>query len=720
MPGLFSRVKTWVSTEDVSYSDLNAEFDNVITYFTPLYMDDYSTNVSQMQMATDPGEVGTESLATTMAGEIARIRFILSEITGEDYWYESPTSSILGLANAIGSGLNANRLVSGRVLTTSSQPAFLVPNGAARTIKLDGTPTSFIYYVNSVEYTISSDVTLTNLTAAPSSNNTCLINDTNAADQYWTKHAGEDGSEIPVDTMGSEISALVGKFAAFKLDNGSASEYFIAYVKSSTSLTKAFRGYFFDSADAPSQRVVYSNNDTITLMKLTWVFAKTDGTLTATYTNPIWSDDEPSSPAIGDYWYDLSASKWKKYDVGAFSDANAMLVGVCIQDATNTIGARSFEFFANYDEKNTVELMYESATEVKSRYPGSVINVWGSTFKFERNIITWDITIDRASGVSEGASTYYYYYITATGDKIISDVKPYDRREDLCGFYHPHESWRCVGFAYNDGSSNLSNVESYYRRYDSKIISPSQTASMNIELGQKIIRLNGSGGAYSEYLPPAALCKGQEFIFVRTDNTIANAVTIDGYGSETINGSTIYTIYTQYETLKIISDGSEWIILSHFCDTPWTDGGVIPITGTTSDPTKGSTQQVDKIYWRRVGDSAQIRYEFQQDSNAGAAAGSGDYRFGLPSNMVINTALITENAVVGSPYQYASCLGTTNVSAAGSLYIGHVIPYSSTAVRLTFTNASTTAVVSSASAALNLSNLAYGAIFTAPITGWNP
>jgi hypothetical protein len=173
------RVKTWVSTEDVVYSDLNAEFDNILTAMQPLLIDDYSTDVTQMQVITDPGEVGTESKATTLAGELARIRYMIREITGEDKWYESAESSIAGLANAIGTGLTANRIVSGRVLTTSAQSAFLVPNGAAKTVKLDGSPTNFIYYIDGIEYTVLTDVTLSGLTAAPSTNNTATVNDAN-------------------------------------------------------------------------------------------------------------------------------------------------------------------------------------------------------------------------------------------------------------------------------------------------------------------------------------------------------------------------------------------------------------------------------------------------------------------------------------------------------------------------------------------------------------
>lgn len=615
MGALFSRVKTWVSAEDVTYSDLNAEFDNILNNLTAANVDDYSANVSQMQTTADPGEVGTESLATTLAGELTRLRFMIKEITGENQWYESPTSSLTSLASAVGTGITDNRIVSGRVMTNTAQPGFLIPNGAARTIKLDGTPTNFLYFVEGTEYTISTDVTLTNLTAAPSSNNTCLIDDAVAADQVFTKYTGEDGTEIPVDTMGSEISALVGKFAGFKLNNGSSDEYFIAYVESSTRLTKARRGYFFDSADTAIPRIVYSNNDTITLMKLTWVFAKADGTLTVTYTNPTWSDDEPSSPAVNDYWFDLSANKWKKYDVVSFVDADATLVGICLQDTTNTVAARSFDFFKNYSDLNTCELTYNSATEVKSREIGSQINVYGSTIKNEYNLHTWNITSDRDSGVSETSSTTYYAYLTETGDKIISDIKPHDRREDLLGFYHPHKSWRCVGSFFNNSSSDIesASVESYFSRHGRRVITPSNTAAVRVDFIPKIIRVSGSGGAFSEHLPAAALCTGQEITFIRTDDTPANAVTLDPFSSETINGNTTYALYTQYELLRIVSDGSNWLVLQHETDTT-------PTSYTPTFSASFGTVTTINFTWSRVGTYVEIFGYWTPGTTTGASA----------------------------------------------------------------------------------------------------
>jgi hypothetical protein len=718
MGATFSRVKTWVSTEDVTYSDLNAEFDNILNNLTAAGVDDFSANVSQMQTTVDPGEVGTESLATSVAGELSRLRHLILEITGEDEWYESPVSSIIGLANAIGSGLSSNRLVSGRVRTGSQQPTFLVPNGAARTVKLDGAPTSFIYYVDGIGYTIDADTTLTNLTAAPSSQNTCLVNDANAADQDWTKYAGEYGTEITIDNIGTEISSLVGKLAGFKLDNGATTEYFIAEI-GTNKLSRAKRGYFFDSTDAPIPRIVFSNNDTITLMKLTWIFAKSDETLTATYNPPVWGKDEPSSPALGDYWFDTDNNIWKVYGVGSFSAASATLVGVCIQDTSNTVGARSFEFFGNYTATNTVELSYSSATTLKALNYGSQINVWGTTIKNEHGIWTWDITADRDSGVSETSSTYYFFYITEEGDKIISDIRPYDRQEDLYGFYHPHHSWRCVGSAFNNSSSDLADVNSYFHRYEGSRILTSQTAAINIDLSHRVIPVTSAGGAFTIYLPPAALTKGQILEFIKT-NTATTAVTLDGYGSETIGGSTTYGLYTNGEVLKIISDGSNWLVLYHRTETAWVDSGVNTITATTANPTKG-VNTLDKVWWRRQGDSAQIRIEYAQ-TGAGSA-GTGDYLFLLP--LTIDSSKVTMYATVeggvggwvnaGSMLGYGTATEAARVAAALS-----VVPYDTTKIRLLGMSDFDAGCIGSGYNGLSVAGQYYQAIFTVPISGWQP
>jgi len=67
----------------------NTDHQNHIDNGVPAQLDDYSTSTAQMQAQTDPGEQGTESQATTLAGELERLRYSIAEIKGQTYWYET-------------------------------------------------------------------------------------------------------------------------------------------------------------------------------------------------------------------------------------------------------------------------------------------------------------------------------------------------------------------------------------------------------------------------------------------------------------------------------------------------------------------------------------------------------------------------------------------------------------------------------------------------------
>lgn len=84
---LYSRVKTWVSNEILTASDLNAEFDNIVNNSDIGSLTGYSANVTEMQTTADPGGVGTESLASSAAEEITRLRYMIKWITGAAQWY---------------------------------------------------------------------------------------------------------------------------------------------------------------------------------------------------------------------------------------------------------------------------------------------------------------------------------------------------------------------------------------------------------------------------------------------------------------------------------------------------------------------------------------------------------------------------------------------------------------------------------------------------------
>jgi hypothetical protein len=143
----------------------------------------------------------------------------------------------------------------------------------------------------------------------------------------------------------------------------------------------------------------------------------------------------------------------------------------------------------------------------------------------------------------------------------------------------------------------------------------------------------------------------------------------------------------------------------------WTSFTMV-VTGSTTNPTKG-TASIDEARWRRVGDSMEIVYTYDQ-SGAGTT-GSGDYLFALPTGYSIDTTkrgVGTNNAdyVVGSASVWQS--GNVNSSA------GWAKTYDSTHLSIGFTNFN---------ANLGSGNVPFGSasrtvisfVALVPISGWS-
>lgn len=349
----------------------------------------------------------------------------------------------------------ANAIISGRVRSTSAFPDFIRANGAAASLQVLGASTNLKLNINNTAATVAIDITKSALTTAPTSNNTATVNDGSLAGAIATKWQGEDGTVITIASAGSEITSRVGQYCAFKV----STEYFLAYIESATQLTNAYRGCMFDSSGLPVGRVAISNGNTISIMSTAWLFAEDDGvTVDITYNSPIFSDTAPGTPATGDYWYDRPNETWKRYNGSSFVVINRILIGVAVIDDTNCVGSRSFNFTKNFESFNTVKLQYVSSTVVKARNYDFDLNVYGDVVSNRLTKYQWDITANLESGQVEASSTPYYAYITETGLPVLSNIKPYDQRGDLMGWYHPYNSWRCIGSITNDGSSNFSST----------------------------------------------------------------------------------------------------------------------------------------------------------------------------------------------------------------------------------------------------------------------
>jgi hypothetical protein len=84
----------------------------------------------------------------------------------------------------------------------------------------------------------------------------------------------------------------------------------------------------------------------------------------------------------------------------------------------------------------------------------------------------------------------------------------------------------------------------------------SVTASGNVVSGDYMIICDATAAVITMTLPPAALVPGRIYTFKRIN--AGNAVIIDGYGSETIDGALTHTLSPQWNGATVMSNGVAW------------------------------------------------------------------------------------------------------------------------------------------------------------------
>ena len=83
------------------------------------------------------------------------------------------------------------------------------------------------------------------------------------------------------------------------------------------------------------------------------------------------------------------------------------------------------------------------------------------------------------------------------------------------------------------------------------------TGATTLGTGNYTVLCN-SASAFTVTLPAAASNTGRRY-HIKNINT--GIITVDGDGSETIDGATTATLATQFEAITIMCDGSNWHIL---------------------------------------------------------------------------------------------------------------------------------------------------------------
>jgi len=78
-----------------------------------------------------------------------------------------------------------------------------------------------------------------------------------------------------------------------------------------------------------------------------------------------------------------------------------------------------------------------------------------------------------------------------------------------------------------------------------------------VQITDEVILANAVSASMSVVLPELSKARGR-WLYVKKVDASANAVTIDGFDSETIDGATTLTTTTQYDSWRLFAGDTEW------------------------------------------------------------------------------------------------------------------------------------------------------------------
>ncbi len=87
-----------------------------------------------------------------------------------------------------------------------------------------------------------------------------------------------------------------------------------------------------------------------------------------------------------------------------------------------------------------------------------------------------------------------------------------------------------------------------------------KSANYTLTRSDYFVNCDASGGSFTITLPAVIGNEGRVYHVKKKDSS-GNTVTVDGNSSETIDGAITAVLTTQYESIKIINDGTEWWII---------------------------------------------------------------------------------------------------------------------------------------------------------------
>ena len=197
-----------------------------------------------------------------------------------------------------------------------------------------------------------------------------------------------------------------------------------------------------------------------------------------------------------------------------------------------------------------------------------IYNTYTDASNYERLEIKWDTNVATIGSQSAGTGTDRNLRIASRLD--VADQCAIEL--EGVGSFPKANFYLDGGLAYVVGTSQFKpNGNRYMGWHNAKwqgvytkgIVTGIDTFTSGASLSgiNHVCLCDASGGAFQLNADSSSVNLGREYTIIKTDSS-ANAVTVSGFGFQTINGAANVVLSNQYDKVTIVSDGSNWFIVS--------------------------------------------------------------------------------------------------------------------------------------------------------------
>lgn len=242
-------------------------------------------------------------------------------------------------------------------------------------------------------------------------------------------------------------------------------------------------------------------------------------------------------------WTNVAASLAAATGDVALNSQNITTVGTVDGRTVSTDGAKldGIEASADVTDWTNVAAALASAT--------GTLDCNGQTITNVGNVDGRDVSVDGTKLDGIEASADVTDFANVLSSLAVASLAVDFNNQQLTGVASPSLSTDAATKGYVDSAADKLNVVS------KTFVDTPYTA-----VDADAVLYDVSGGSSQVNLPAAASNADAKIVVKKTDSS-GNTVTIDGNGAETIDGATTRVLNSQYESITMVCDGSNWFII---------------------------------------------------------------------------------------------------------------------------------------------------------------